>query len=161
MIENYIIITLIAWFVVYVVFIWGRYGIIKSISKSYKKLEDTKKSLGILFTIFCFVMGFLLMALVPIMGKFMAVSAMGALFTGAASRTEQKMTKTVHLVASGLLIAGAHLAIICTFNVWYPIGIAIMSGLVFLTEKIKHPIWWFELAQFIIVFTTLTICLNL
>lgn len=155
---NYVLVTLIAWFVVYVVFIWGKFGVLKSISESFKRLEEER--LGWLFTIFCFGLGFLMMALTPVMGKFMALGATGALFTGAASSTKNKMSKVVHWAASGLMIFGAVMSIVCTFNQWYPLGLAIMSGLVFTAKKIKNPIWWFELLQFVIIMFFLTIWLE-
>ena len=155
---DYILVTLIAWFVVYIVFIWSRFGILKSISESFYRLEE--KKLGVLFTIFCFGLGFILMALVPILGKFMAVSATGALFVGAASRTKSKMAKIVHWAASGLLILGATLSLVCTFNIWFPLGFAILSGLVFVVKPIKNPIWWFELLQIANILFFMTIYLK-
>lgn len=156
---NYVLVTLIAWFVVYVVFIWSKFGVLKSISESFKRLEEEK--LGVLFTIFCFGMGFILMALVPTLGWPIAAAATGALFVGAASRTKNILSKIVHWGSSAVLMLGATLSLCLLDNGnWIPLIVAILSGIVFVIKPIKNPIWWFELAQFANIIFFMTIWLK-
>ena len=138
---------MVAVFVAYVLFIWIKYGVQKSISESYYVLP---KKWNWLFVAFCWLFAFPAMILGD--SYWMLFAGGGIVFVGAAAAMHTLPTRTVHLIgAIGGMILGC-LAMIFQYHMWYVVpAIAVLMLIAALLDK-KHAMWWTE----IIIFTALS-----
>ena len=138
-------------FVAYVLFIWIKYGIQKSISESYYMLPQRWNWLFVAFTwLFAFPAMYLGNSLL------MLFAGGGIVFVGAAAAMHLQPTRTWHLTgAIGGMILGC-LAMILQYHMWYMVaGVAGAVLLAYLLDK-KHFMWWTE----VVIFTALSIALG-
>lgn len=139
-------------FFAYVIFIWSKYGVQKSISESYYVLP---KKWNWLFVMFCWLFTFPAMILGA--SYWMLFAGAGIVFVGAAAAMHTFPTRTVHLAGAigGMIIAC--LAIIIQYHMWYMVvGISALALLAMLLDK-KHVMWWTEL----IIFTAISIVIGI
>lgn len=142
-------------FSAYVVFIWLRYGVQKSISDSYYRLRGSDK---ILFTLFCwgFAMPFIISS-IEIHSLFF-FSGAGICFVGAAAAFKDSVNaRNVHMIGaySGVALGFIGLGLIGLF---LPIGIFLLSGIFLI--KTKNNIWWIEISAFLIIIVSLWLYQN-
>jgi hypothetical protein len=138
-------------FVLYVGFIWIKYGIQKSISDSYYRLPEDDKSL---FTLFCW--WFAVPAIILGDNLLMFLAGSGIVFVGAAAAFKQnEMQHWVHLVGAYSAILLSQIAIWVKYDLLYVNIIFVVSSVILLFLNVKNKIWWIE----ILAFTT--ICLAL
>jgi len=140
-------------FVSYVLFIWIKYGIQKSISESYYVLQKEKK--GFLFILFTWLFAFPAMILGD--SYLMTLAGGGIVFVGAAAAMHKFPTRAVHMIGAvgGMILAC--LAMIVQYHMWYmTVGVAVLILLSLLLDK-KHFMWWAEL----IIFTAISIVLGI
>lgn len=137
-------------FISYVSYIWIKYGIQKSISKSYYVLPKKRNFLFVLFTwLFAFPVIFIGNSIL------MFFAGGGIVWVGANAAMHKNPTKTIHLVAAigGMILGG--LAMIFQYDMWYmTAGVAASLPILYLVDK-KHFMWWAELAVFIAITITL------
>lgn len=139
-------------FLSYVIFIWSKYGVQKSISESYYVLP---KKWNWLFVAFCWLFAF--PAMIIGSSYWMLLAAGGIVFVGAAAAMHTFPTRAVHLASAiGGMILGS-LAMIFQYHMWYmAAGVAALALLSLLVDK-KHAMWWTEL----IIFTAISIVLGI
>jgi hypothetical protein len=146
--------VMVAVFLAYVIFIWSKYGVQKSISESYYVLP---KKWNWLFVAFTWLFAFPAM----ILGNsyWMLFAAGGIVFVGAAAAMHTFPTRAVHVAgAVGGMILGC-LAMIFQYHMWYmAAGVLGLALLALLLDK-KHAMWWTEIAIFTAISITLGISL--
>jgi len=130
-------------FLAYVIFIWSKFGIQKSISESYYVLP---KKWNWLFVAFCWLFAFPAMILGS--SYLMLFAGGGIVFVGAAAAMHTFPTRAVHLAGaiSGMILGC--LAMIFQYHMWYmAAGVLALALLALLLDK-KHAMWWMEIAIF-------------
>jgi len=153
-----LVLVLLANFLIYVGFVWIKFGVQKSISDSY---YSWTKPWGIIFVLFTWILAWplFLLGLSFTEGiKLLAFASGGGFgFVGAASMIRQPSVKKVHMKAAIIGIGSALLMIGFGFGGWYwlIIGIGlIIASLIFLL-KIKNKIWWAEITAFSVIMISL------
>lgn len=133
-------------FLSYIIFLMIRFkGPLPSISESWYKLGYPG---DILFTLFCWILGFT-MAFRGDISSLFFFSGAGLLFVGAATMFKNKITSTVHFIGAGSGIIFALLGILSAYGNPYPIiGWVIITLLIYLL-KVKNHMWWIEIAAFL------------
>jgi hypothetical protein len=138
-------------FVAYVLFIWLKYGVQKSISDSYYILP---KNINFLFTLFCW--GFAFPAVIIGVGLtnnfLMFLAGGGICFVGAAAAFKQELTKTVHMIGAYSGVAFGQLSIFFDFHLYYVNIIFIVSVLIIQllpSKLVQNKIWWQEILAFL------------
>ena len=141
-------------FVTYTTFIVVRYGLLHSISMSYYKLRED--DLGMLFYVFCFALA------LPLFSIFAAtqqtvwvVASFGFMLVGSASKFFDKHTDLAHYIGAGLGIVMCFIGLYLSWGQVIPSIIMVVAGAVCL--KSTRPIWWIEIAAFVIIITGLTV----
>ena len=141
-------------FVSYVVFIWSRYGIQKSISASYYVLPE---KINVLFTLFCW--GFAFPAIIVAQTPLMFLAGSAIVFVGAAARFKEKLTKSVHMISATIGVILSQASIFFDYHLWHLNAIFVLSSLIILGvlyfKHIDKYIWWIE------IFAFSTICIAL
>lgn len=141
-------------FLAYVIFIWSKYGIQKSISESYYVLPKKENFLFVLFTwLFAFPAMYL--------GNswWMFFAAGGIVWVGANAAMHQMPTRAIHLTAaiSGMILGC--LAIIFQYHMWYIVAaIPVLTLITYFLDK-KHIMWWIEIMIFTAISTVIGISL--
>jgi len=137
-------------FVLFVGFVWYRYGVLPSISESWYRLPGHWKDL---FTFFCWGIGGTMLFQTDGTTPLFFISGSGFGFVGVATmfRSGDKVTKWVHFTGA---VAGILFALI---GIWvertdpYPFFIWISSIPIILIFRIKNYLWWNELVAFFAV----------
>ena len=133
-------------FLAYVIYIWIKYGVQKSISESYYCLPKKKNWLFVAFTwLFAFP------AMILGNSYWMLFAGGGIVFVGAAAAMHTFPTRAVHLTAaiSGMILGC--LAMIFQFHMWYLVPAIVGAiGIAALVDK-KHLMWWTEVAIFVAI----------
>lgn len=146
--------------VIYITYVVFLFGVPKSISDTYYKLENRKKGTGILFTMWTWTAGLpLLVAWLNLSESShqpFAFFACGALmFVGAAAQFKQSLTEMVHYVSAAICVASA-LTWVVLVGYWYipTITFAICIGI-----ALKYSKWitWIEIAALVSTYLTLLI----
>jgi len=141
-------------FLAYVIFIWSKFGVQKSVSESYYVLP---KKWNWLFVMFCWLFAFPGMILGS--SYWMLFAAGGIVFVGAAAAMHTFPTRAVHLAgAIGGMILGC-LAIIFQYHMWYVVPIILALALFALLLDKKHAMWWTEIIIFAAISTVIGISL--
>lgn len=133
-------------FILYVGFIWLRYGIQPSISESYYVLPNKWK---FLFTLFCW--GFAVPAIIIGNTLLMFLAGSAIAFVGAAAAFKEKMTREVHLIGaySGVLLS--QIAIFVDFKMWYlNVAFVVFALYKFFIHK-NYKVWYVEIAAFLAI----------
>ena len=141
-------------FISYVLFIWTKYGIQKSISESYYVLP---KKENFLFILFCWLFAFPAMLLGD--SYLMLFAGGGIVFVGASAAMHTFPTRMAHLIGAigGMILAC--LAMIFQYHMWYMVaGIAGLIPVAYLLDK-KHLFWWIEVMIFTAISTVIGISL--
>ncbi|MDA3781335.1 MAG: hypothetical protein PF487_14080 [Bacteroidales bacterium] len=138
--------TMVSVFVLYVSFIWIKYGIQKSISESYYVLPKKENFLFVLFTWL-----FAIPAMILGNSLLMFFAGGGIVWVGANAAMHEEPTRAIHLTAAigGMILAG--LAMIIQYDMWYmTAGVIASLPIIYLINK-KHFMWWAELIIFIAI----------
>lgn len=131
-------------FLSYVLFIWIKYGIQKSISASYYVLPE---NLRILFSLFCWGFAFPAIILGIEITPLMFFAGAGICFVGAAPQILEKDVYKVHMVAAISGIIFSQLAIFFGYHMlWLNILSIILAALSLLSKK--YYFWFIELVAF-------------
>lgn len=151
-------------FITYLLVISVKYGVPDSISDSFYLLEGTKKKLGIIFTLFCWVIvGFLLPTWLdnsPENYQFLAFLACGALcFVGTAAQFKEDFVKKVHFISAGISAISA-IIWMCLMGYWFiPVGVGITTlSIIWLggDKFVKRTyLFWLEVVGFISLYLAL------
>ncbi len=145
-------------FLLYVGFITCKFGILASISDSWYELKPLK--LGVLFTLFCWSIGFLLVSYTEQTDSpFFFLSGTGLCFVGVATAFKIKKTteRTIHMVGASLCVLSALVGLWIDFHLWYFLPLFIVSYLALKLMKIKNLIWWVEITAFVLILIGLLI----
>ena len=132
-------------FLAYVLFIWIKYGIQKSISESYYVLP---KKWNWLFVLFCWLFAFPVMI---IGGSYlMMLAGAGIVFVGAAAAMHTFPTRAVHMTGAIGGILASQVAIATQYDMlWLTITSFGLAGLLAIIPKTrKHWMWLVELVAF-------------
>lgn len=137
-------------FISYVTFIVIKFGVLSSISESWYKLEEWKRNSGILFTLFCWGIGFLMpFHTLGDTGWFVGSGA-GLIFVGAATmfKSTAAYTNVVHMVGAFFCITFGFLGLGFQYHQWYPLIVFLISVIpLYFTIK-KNRTWWIEMLAF-------------
>lgn len=140
----------IAIFIVYVTYIVITFGVLPSISESWYRLEEKKKNLGFLFTLFCWGIGFLMpFHTLGDTGWFVGSGA-GLIFVGAATmfKSTAAHTNIVHSVGAALCIVMGFLGLGFQYHEWLPgimFIVLLIPSILFIK---KDRTWWIEMLAF-------------
>lgn len=152
-------------FLLYIGCIVFIFGIPWSISSTYYLLEEKKKGLGWLFTIFCYAAGgFLLPDWMNVTQEsyqyICFLSVAGLLFVGAAAQFKESLTSAVHYTA----------AVMCCLlsQIWCFIAgfwwLSLLSFLFFLSiaclSRKKNWMFWVEIAAIMATYNSIVMKLN-
>lgn len=144
--------------VAYLGYVIKLFGVPWSISDTYYKLENKRKGLGMLFTLWAWIGAFPLMIAwldYNLHQPLVFLACMALMFVGTAAQFKQKLTETVHYVSAGVCVASA-LTWIVLAGYWYIpalfLGVSIILGL-----KYKKWITWIEIAALSATYLTLLI----
>ena len=138
-------------FLSYVIFIWSKYGIQKSISESYYVLPKKENWLFVAFTwLFAFP------AMILGNSYLMLFAGGGIVFVGAAAAMHTMPTRAVHVTgAIGGMILGC-IAMVVQYHMWYLVAAVLVAiGIAALIDK-KHLMWWAEVA----IFTAISVAIG-
>jgi hypothetical protein len=142
-------------FTTYIVSIYLKYGVLKSISASYYKIRHKSE-----FTLFMWSLAFT----VIIVGStgWMFLCGAGLAFVGAAAAfEEEKTTRLVHMVGAVVGITAGFISLWLDFDMFafIPIMIACSGSMYFITLIFKSNtfIWWVEILSFVLIFIGLII----
>jgi hypothetical protein len=141
-------------FLLYVGYIWIKYGKQKSVSNSYYMLPDKYK---FVFTLFCYALGFSIIILGTQVTAFMFFAGASIIFVGASPRLKLKHEKQVHMVGAIGSIVFSQLAIIFSYEMWqFAIQFLITGALALLLSE-NHKLWWAQIFAFISLIQTVII----
>lgn len=152
------ILTLIQAFIfcLYIVFIVCKFGILKSISDSWYELKTEK--LEFLFTLFCWIIGFLMAAQSSTL-PFFFFSGAGLCFVGVATsfKLQKSIEKTIHNVGAIICIISALCGLLIENYIWFPMMIFVISYIIIELLNMKNKIWWIEIISFISILSGLLV----
>lgn len=133
----------IAFFTFYILYIWTRYGVQKSISDSWYTVDDGKKWM---FTVvLCFAVGILHLFNAAINSLFF-FSGTFLCFTGVATAFKDKgITNIVHFTGAFGAIVFSLIAL-CALGIWWTLALNILS--VIILYKVRNKVWWMEIVAF-------------
>lgn len=144
---------LIAVFVVYLVsFRLYTKSTFPSISSSYYALESTKKGMGVLFTVFMWSVGVLIIGYTALLDSiWFFFSATGAFFTGTAARYYDRVTRPVHFIGASLIYLGGVMGTIFDLHTYLSLYLILVCTIiaVSLSKVIKNVLYWWEVAGFV------------
>lgn len=144
-------------FVLYVGYIYRKFGVLTSISASFYKLQPSGKA-G-LFTLFCFLLGFpMFMYATTAPGAFFL--SMMLCFTGAATDYEEKTTNIVHFTGAAFGIIGAVIGISIQFWPFYWLFFILGWRIAYIwmshtPEREEKVVWYTEVYAFIVIIASL------
>ena len=135
-------------FILYIAYIWRRFGVQKSISDSYYRLKPIKQ--GWLFTLFC--IGFAYPIAILASNLWITPAAFLIILVGVARAfKDTKFLKIAHMTGA---YGGVGLGIIglgVEYGLWWlSITFAIISFML-LIIKVPNKIWWVEIVAFVTV----------
>ena len=157
-------------FIIYNSVAIGIFGIPWSMSKTYYLYEEKKKGLGWIFTIFMWLMAFMLVpafleisdTVGPWMNNFTFlafISAAGIMFVGAAPRYKEDLEGDVHMTAAKICAAASLVwCFLVCWNIWWvPIcGAAVPAIIGACTKSWKEGRdYWIEMMAFDATFATI------
>lgn len=153
----YLFIFMVSVFVLYVAWVWIRYGIQSSISDSYYRYyKNGKEKYLFTFFIWGFAYPALMLTATPLM--FFAVMLLGITGASPAFKSE-KAVKWSHMLGAygGVLLSQA--SIVYDFKMWYITLIFIILSGTLMILNVNNKIWWVECVAFLSI--CLVIGLNL
>ena len=132
-------------FVLYVSFIWIKYGVQKSISNSYYVLP---RNINFLFTFFCW--GFALPVIIigAPQTPLMFFAGAGICFVGAAAQIKEEFVRRFHVACAVIAIALSQIAIVFVYDMWFMTLICALLLLIAYFGNKKTWIWWMEIVCF-------------
>lgn len=138
--------VMVAVFLAYVIYVWAKFGVQKSISESYYVLPPKQNWMFVAFTWL-----FAVPAMILGNSLLMMFAAGGIVFVGAGAAMHTFPTRAVHLTgAIGGMILGC-IAMITQFHMWYLVpAIAIAMIIAAIFDK-KSLMWWSEVAIFVAI----------
>lgn len=130
------------------------HGVTPSISMSYYKWKDLDKFYGILFTLFCWGVGFTIipvwLELTPTTWQFTAfLSAAGLLFVGASpSFKDYSLERDVHTIGAGICFVSSLIwSAIVGSPIILTIAVLLIAGAII--TRIKNLTYWLEIIAFV------------
>ena len=123
-------------FYIYFFYVKNQFGILPSISDSYKRLEKQKRNKGWWFLVFAWGLAFPMVAFMCISPWFV-ISIFCALLLGAAPQQQKKLTGIVHVVGALGSLLSALIFIGIFFGNWWCLGIVLIT--VGLLRLLKTP----------------------
>lgn len=139
-------------FLSYVIFIYMKYGVLKSISDSYYKLP---KKYNFIFTFFCW--GFALPIMFVNTDSLLLLIACGAiLFVGAAAGFREPIAGNTHIVAAYASVILSQAAIYFDYGIIsIPIIFVLSYILLMVIKESVQEIWWIEIIAFAMILIVL------
>ena len=116
-----------------------------SISDSWYELVGKEK---ILFTLFCFSIGFLMFFQMDGTNPLFFFSGAGLIFTGTAAAFKEKQVKTVHTIGAITCIVFGLAALAYERNTIIPSLVFVGIGFLMYLYPIKNRVWWIEILAF-------------
>lgn len=146
-------------FVLYLSFILIKLGLLPSISESWYQL---KFPTNILFTVFCWIIGFGMFSQSNGETPFFFLAGAGLCFTGAATmfKSAGAYTNKVHSIGALICILGSFAGLIFERSCWYPLVIFISLAAFILLLKINNRIFWLEIGAFVSIILGLLLTQN-
>ena len=135
-------------FVTYISFIWLKYGIQTSISRSYYTLPP---KLRILFTLFCWTFAMSAIVASVDVSLLMFGAGVGIGFVGTAAQLKYKLDYKVHMVAAVCAIVISQIAILIDFEMWYVNVATIILSIIMTCLSKKNYLWWVEIVSFLAI----------
>jgi hypothetical protein len=146
MLTTILFFLMVSVFLSYVIGIWTKFGIQKSISESYYALP---KKWNWLFVIFCW--GFIFPAMIIGASYWMLAAGAGIVLVGAAAAMHTFPTRFWHLTGAIGGIVASQAAIIFQYDMWWlSVASFALAGLVALLFK-KYAMWCVELVAFVAI----------
>ena len=142
MIQFTIIQTLV--FLLYVGYIYKKFGVIHSISQSWYELPHTQKWM---FTAFTWILGLTLLLMDTTL---FFISGIGFIIVGSSAMfDDDTVTKLTHYTGAGIGILFAFLAL--TFELEFAVPIVLYAAAIMLeiAFRQKNVIWWIEIWAFV------------
>ena len=144
------LISLIASFFIfagYVTYIYSKFGVLKSISKSYYELRPKNKWM---FTIALW--GFSIPMIIAGDTALMFLAGSAICFVGAAPAYKDSMTDKVHVAGAvaGIVLGAAAMWI--NYGFWWITGLMALSAFLMSHFEIKNETWWIEITEFMFIF---------
>lgn len=142
--------------VAYLGYVIKLFGVPWSISDTYYKLENKRKGLGILFTLWTWIGALTLMIAwlnYNLYQPLVFLACMALMFVGTAAQFKQKLTEMVHYVSAGVCVASA-LAWLLLAGFWY---VPLITFMICIPIAIADGKWifWIEIAALIATYITL------
>lgn len=138
----------------YVDYIWGKYGVQKSISMSIYCLPKNRRWIFTL-VLFAFAVPIIIVTQDKIL---MPIAAWLVAGVGAACNIlGSKITKTVHMVGAVGGIVLAYFSLFYEYNYWITIVISAILIIFALIILKKNKIWWVEVIAFLTLLSSLII----
>ena len=138
-------------FISFITYIVSKFGVLNSISESWYKLEENKKGMGILFTAFLWIVGFLMFFQTNGTSGFFFASGTGLILVGAATQYKQKMTGTVHVLGAFAGLVFPLIAVWYERGFWLPVVVGLAVYLLSLIIDIKNETWWLEISMVMLI----------
>ena len=156
---NYLLITIIqaVVFLSYVNFLLLYFGKpLSSISESWYQLPEKLK---ILFTFFCWIIGFLMLFQTNGNSALFFISGSGLCFVGVATMFKSNdITPIIHFTGAAVCILGALAGIGLERGSFLPLTIWIVVSALLALLKVKNSVWWIEMAAFAAIISGLFLC---
>lgn len=137
-------------FLIYVTYIVIKFGVLSSISDSWYVLEANKRNSGVLFTFFCWSLGFLMFFQTTGETGLFFLSGAGICFTGAATmfKTTDAHTKQIHFGGAIACIIGALIGLYIEYHLLIPILLFVVGTILTYIFVKRNTIWWIEIISF-------------
>ena len=129
-------------FAAYIGYVWGRFGVLDSISASYYKLRENHNWLFWAFTIA------LSVPMLTYGDGWYFGSAAFLIFCGTASDYKKPMTGTVHYIGASGAIGLAAIGLLRE-GVWFPLVFGLLVSVPLSIFKVENRTWWIEIAWFV------------
>lgn len=152
-------------FLLYIGSIVFMFGIPWSISNTYYLLEEKRKRLGMLFTVFCYgAGGFLLpswLNITPESYQYVCfLSVAGLLFVGTATQFNESLTSTVHYSAAIICCVFSQIwCILMGFGLLSLFSFAFFLCIAWFSKK-KNWMFWIEIAAIMATYVAIIMELN-
>lgn len=152
MTTNFILISTCLQFFIFTIYLLSsliRFGITESISATYYLQKTWIGQLWFTFTLFA--IGFLLLPFLSFENTWSFLiffGGAGVISTGLAAAYKNTQIGKIHVVSILIGIFSALIGIWIIFDLWIPLAIVGLSGILMKIFKIKNETWWIETIAF-------------
>jgi hypothetical protein len=146
-------------FIIYVAFIWKKFGVLQSVSDSWYKLKELGGLWYKLFTLFCWGLAIPMLFQSDNPSSLFVYSGAGFAFVGAATMFKLKDTFVpyIHFGGAAVGIILALLGIGLERYGWLPLIVFGIATILIKLLKVKNSTWWIEIVAFVTALTGLLI----